>query len=313
MTTLVSLVFAGSSFSVVGASTYNQLIQNWIRDNTPQYLGSYYTLARNGNNSWSSLVRLSGALTADTQTLIIDSANDDNSTIDKAALEAIIRRVWTYNPNIRIIGVSAPSWNAQDTGNDALVSTPTNLTEVNNAKAIFDHYSTSYAAYLDACIAYVAGGGHLNELTTDTVHPSSAVGHPLMASLVEAFLPFSGAQLSGSLPAWLLADAEDFENDPIVRLGTDNDGTTGTWTTTGSRVESTETNATIVFSGTFRSFGGYRVDGGTNVVEADIDGGGYNTISFGHMGYDIGTRGAHTVTLRVPAGGNCEIDEFWAI
>lgn len=311
MTVPLYPTFAGSSFSLAGANQYNTLIRQWAQ---PNYEPHWTTIARNGNNSWSGLVRLSDGLSADTQVFIVDTANDDNTTLDKAALEAIIRRVWTYNPDIRIIGVSAPSWNSQDTSNNAIVTTPTNITEVNNAKAIFDHYSTSYAAYLDAVIALVqAGTRDLDEMTTDDVHPSDTYGYPLMAELVEAFLPSSGAQLSGDLPDYLLADAADFVHDPQILDGSDYDSITGTWTEDGAHMESTEENATIVYSGTFRSFGCYRADVGTNVVEIDIDGGGYSSITFDHAGYDIGSRAAHTVTIRIPAGGNCEIDEFWAI
>lgn len=313
MTGALNLVFAGSSFSVYGTTQYNNLVRQWAQ---PTYDGSYTTLARNGNNTWSNLVRLDGALTADVQTVIIDTANDDNNTMDKAALEAFIRRTWTYNPNIKIVGVSAPSWNAQDTSNNAIVSTPTNLTAVNNAKAIFDYYSTSYAAYLDAVIALVnAGTRDLDEMTTDTVHPSSAYGYPLMAELVEAFLPNGGAQLSGSLPDYLLADAADFVHTPQIINGTDYDSRTGTWADNGTSTSSSEVDATITFNVTCRSFGLYRSDneaGNNGNIEVDIDGGGYNAITADRNGYDIGARAAYTITIKV-TGGTVRIDEFWAI
>jgi hypothetical protein len=312
VTTPVYLIFAGSSFSVVSATSYNQKVRDWFTAQ-PQYLGSYTTLAIGGHNTWSNLVRLSSSLTADTQVVTIDHANDPDDTLANCALEALIRRIWTYNPSIRIIGISSPSWITQDISNNALVSTPTNLTAIGVKKTIFEYYNTSYADYLAAMIALVPGTYNLNDLVNvDTVHPSPT-GYGVMASLVEALLPYGGAALSGSLPDYLYEDTPDFEETPTITLGTDYDSQTGTWSEVGTTIESSTAGSTVVFSGTFRSFGSYRAAGSNSGVDIDIDGGGFNLMTFSQNGYDIGTRAAHVITIRIPVGGNCKIDEFWAI
>lgn len=308
MTDAVNILFCGTSFSVQGTDSYNNYIRQWM---LPIYLSTYATLALNGHNTWSNLVRLSTALTENVRTIILDTASDEDRDIDRGALEAFIRRVWTYNPYIRIIGVSAPSWNGQDTGNDALVSTPTNLTELNQAKVIFDYYNTSYAAYLESCIALVPGTYHLNQLTDDTVHPN-ATGYGIMAGLVEAFLPNLGNSLTGAMPSRLLSYGADFEQTPVITNGTGYDSKTGVWTEDGTKISSVAPDATITFSGTFRSIGCYNSDSNYPDVAVSIDGGAYVTITdFKPGGYDIGVRAAHTVVIKVIT--TCKIDEFWAI
>jgi lysophospholipase L1-like esterase len=312
MTTPLYMIFAGSSFSVLSSISYNQQVRTWLAVNHPELFSSCTTLAIGGHNTWSNLVRVSSALTADTQVFLLDHANDGDNTKDNCALEALIRKMWTYNPNIRIVGISSPSWNTQDTSNDALVATPTNLATTGVKKSIFEYYGVSYADYLAEMIDLVPETYHLNELVADTVHPTET-GYGIMASLVEAFLPSSGAQLSGSLPDYLYADTPDFEETPTIKNGTAYDSKSGTWAEVGTTIESSTAGSTVVYSGTFRSFGKYRASGTDGSVEVDIDGGGFSAKAFYQNGYDIGTRAAHTITVRIPAGGSCKIDEFWTI
>jgi len=312
MTVPLYLIFAGSSFSSLTSISYNQQVRTWLAVNHPELFSSCTTLAIGGHNTWSNLVRLSSYLTADTQVFILDHANDGDNTLLNCSLEALLRRIWTYNPNIRIIGISSPSWLLQDTSNDALVTTPTNLTAIGVKKTIFEYYGVSYADYLAAMIDLVPGTYHLNELVADTVHPTET-GYGIMASLVEAYLPYSGAQLSGSLPALKYADTVDFMETPTIINGTAYDSQTGTWAEVGTTIESSTAGSTVVFSGTFRSFGKYRASGTDGSVEIDVDGGGFSAKTFSQNGYDIGTRAAHTITVRIPAGGSCKIDEFWTI
>ena len=117
----------------------------------------------------------------------------------------------------------------------------------------------------------------------------------------------------GSLPARQEADTADYENTPTNVNGTAYDSKTGTWTESGTQVSSSTEGSTVVYSGTFRFIGCWRIDGGTNTVEIDIDGGGFASRSFYQYPYDLGTQAAHTVSIRIPAGGNCTIDKFWAI
>ena len=311
MTAPVNLVFAGSSFSVWGgdgSNQWNNKVRVWM---PPQYgPKTYTTIARNGRNTWSNLVRLSDVLIAGTQTITIDTANDDDSDGDRGTLEAFIRRIWTYNPNIRLIGISSPSWGGIDTDDDDNVTAPGNLTQLNQAKAIFEHYGVSYAAYLDKCIELVPDTYHLNQLTDDDVHPN-ALGYTYMASLVEAYLPFLGARCTSSLPSRLYAYTEDFEHDPIRIDGTDYDSKTGTWTEASGVMTSSSAGATVTYSGTFRSYGIYDSVGTYATVEVSIDGGAFSSVAVQENGHDIGTRAAHTIIIKVLT--TCQIDEFWAI
>jgi hypothetical protein len=312
MTIPLYMIFAGSSFSSLTSISYNQQVRTWLMINYPELFGNYTTLAIGGHNTWSNLVRLSSSLTANTQVFLLDHANDGDNTLLNCTLEALIRKIWTYNPNIRIIGISSPSWLLQDTSNDALVTTPTNLAAIGVKKSIFEYYGISYADYHARMIELVPEVYHLNQLVADTVHPTET-GYGIMASLVEAFLPDSGAQLSGSFPVYLYAGTPDFEQMPTIKYGTAYDSKTGTWAEVGTTIESSTVGSTVVFSGTFRSFGKYRISGVDGGVEIDIDGGGFSAKTFSQNGYDIGTRAAHTITVRIPAGGSCKIDEFWTI
>jgi hypothetical protein len=311
MTNPVNILFAGSSFSVLSDISYNQQVRNWLV-NQPVYEPIFATVAAGGAKTWYNLMQLSTYLTPSLQTIILDTANDDTANINTGCIEAFIRRVWAYNPSIRIIGMGSPSWNTQDISNDALAPTPTNLAGCNAAKAIFQYYC-SFADYLARIVSLVgAGTYHLNDLVSvDTVHPS-AMGYAQMALLAEVFLPFAGGQAPTVMPARLNAAATDFEQMPIIKNGTAYDSRTGTWADNGTSTSSSTPDSTIAFFGTFRSIGCYRADGTYPNVSVSIDGGDYiDDFAFYANGYDLGARAAHTVTIKVAT--TCKIDEFWAI
>jgi len=305
------ILYAGSSFTASVVS-YSLGVTEWLKETQPQYVIDASNQAEGGAKTWFNLVRLGSYLDADVDVVVIDTANDVTSSItkDAASLEAFIRRVWTYNPAIRIIGVSSPSWNGQDTSNNANAPTPTNLVDLNAAKAIFNYYGVSYAAYLDEVVSLVPGTYDLDDLTDDTVHPN-VTGYAIMAGLVQAHLPLLANNLSGALPARLNAATADFEATPTRKNGTAYDSRTGSWTDAGTVTSSASAGATITYSFNGRSFGIYRADSGYLNVETSIDGGAFFVNGLGQNGYDIGTVAAHTVIIKVLT--TAKIEEFWAI
>jgi hypothetical protein len=157
----INLLFAGSSFSIVSSISYNKAIQSLI-NLQPDLMGSFSTMAVGGAKTWFNLIRLSSYLDVSLQYLFLDTANDDTASDlkDRASLEAFIRRVWQFNPNIIIVLISAPSWNGQDITNDANTPTPTNRISIDAARVIGNYYGVFYAAYLDRIISLVSGGFH---------------------------------------------------------------------------------------------------------------------------------------------------------
>lgn len=207
----------------------------------------------------------------------------------------------------KVIGVVNPAWTATT---DDQINTPANATAMTQHKTVLDAYGVPYVDGYALIQAHVAGGGHITDWFGDTAH-WNATGHAVIAAAIDALLPNSGT-ISTPLPARVYAESADLEYEPVIRLGTDNDGTTGTWTTDGTAVLSSEVGATITFTGTFRHFGIYRTSGAYPTVTATIDGGAPITnFNLYPNGYDSGTRGAHTVVITVTSA--VRIDEFWAI
>lgn len=305
----LSQQFAGTSFTNAFAG-YRPIVQQWQLSNFPQYAFSFSNQSLDGHNSWSNLVRLNTGAS----TFIIDHANDGETAFERAALEAIIRRLWTTNPNTRIIILNSPTWITLDTSDNDVVNTPKNQAVIEQVEALAAHYGIPVVDYWGWCQSVVNGGTYtLVQLTADKVHPT-LLGYQNMALLLQAALPLGGASKPAILPARLY-DNGDYENTPTRKNGNANDGTTGTWTTTGTRIESSSTGATVTFSATCQSFGIYRSDGGTSsAIEVSVDGGAYVDLVLYQNGTPVvAGRGAHTVTLRVKTGGTVRIDEFWAI
>lgn len=308
--TAMTQQFAGTSFTNAFAG-FRPIVQQWQLANYPRYAFTFSNQALDGHNSWSNLVRLNTGA----DVFIIDHANDGETAFERAALEAIIRRLWVVNPNTRIILINAPTWITLDTSDNEVVNAPKNQVVIEEVEALAAHYGIPVVDYWGWCKQVVNGGTYdLVDLTADKVHPTQ-LGHDNLALLLQTLLPSGGARKPSALPVRLYADSELYENEPTRKNGTANDGTTGSWTTTGTRIESNSEGATVTFSATCQSFGIYRSDGGTSSgVEVSIDGGAYANLVLYQNGTAIaGGRGAHTITFRVKSGGSVRIDEFWAI
>lgn len=301
--------FAGSSLTANNTTGYRPKAQAWQLATLPLYAFTFSSQAISGHNTWSNLVRL---VTGD-DLFIFDHANDADTTWNYASLEAMFRRLWTANPNTRIIVVNSPTWITQDMSNNAIVDTPTNKTVIEAVEALAAHYGIPVVDYWGWCQSVVPGTFNLTDLTADTVHPTS-LGYTNMAALLESLLPNGGGAKPGTLPARLY-DNGDYENTPTRTLGNANDGTTGTWATTGTRIESSTAGSTVTFSATCQSFGIYRSDGGSSSgIEASVDGGAYaDLVSYQNGTVIVAGRGAHIIAFRVKAAGTVRIDEFWAV
>ena len=273
----------------------------------PLYAFAFSNQAISGHNSWSNLVQL----VRGDDLFVIDTANDDNVTKDKSSLEALIRRLWAAKPTTRIIFISSPTWFLQDTSNNAIVNTPTNIDSLNAVIALASHYGIPLVDYWGWCKTVVPGTYNLTDLTADTVHPT-ALGYANMAALLEVLLPGGGTAQPNPLPARLY-DNGDYENAPTVKLGTEYDSRSGTWSDNGTEVSSSEVGAIITYSATCQSFGAYRTDAGSNDVQVSIDGGAYANASFYQNGTVIaGGRAAHTIAVKVKSG-TVKVTQFWAI
>jgi hypothetical protein len=146
---------------------------------------------------------------------------------------------------------------------------------------------------------------------TGSVHPSN-LGHAAIADQIEA--EYTNTEYSGDLPTRLTNCAE-FEVTPIIRLGTDNDGETGTWTTAGTGRTSSTADSTITWTGTFRSFGIDNNSVASGVLSWQVDGGTWTNYTLTTTPVLISadyTLGSHTVVIKV-ISGTVRINEFHAI
>jgi hypothetical protein len=312
-------VYAGSSISGSTAPVnYRDLTQDWVRANLITYAPTFTTAAQGGTNTWNHLTRLQAdVLDAAPEVVTFDMANDINRTIDHASMEAFIRRVWTALPDARIAVFLFPR--VTDHNVNASVDNYENAAIMAAVMATCEHYGVTVIDFAAELRRLVNEEGHdLNEYLGDSVHPGDG-GHQLAASMLEAELPVLYAAESmkpETLPARLYAESEDYEYAPTLKNGTDYDGRTGTWSDTGTRTESSETDATITFSATCSTYGIFRNDftsSSNPAVYVSIDGGAYVGVTVTQNGQPItGGRGAHTITFKV-GSGTVRIDEFWAI
>jgi hypothetical protein len=274
-----------------------------------------YTATNNsvsGHNSWASSVRLSTILAANPDLVVLDGANDAGGNFCAKALEATIRRIWAARPTCKIM---AFNWFAvADQNVNANVNSPTNEAAILELEALCAAYGVTLLDYWGTIQQRVNSEGHnLSEYMGDTIHPDSD-GHGEAYALLSPYLPFSGGSKPTSLPSRLYDTNGDYENTPTVKLGTDYDSRSGTWSNNGTEIISSEAGAIVRFSATCQSIGCFRTDGGTNTVEISIDGGAYTAMNFYPNGVEIagGVRAAHTIDVKV-VSGTVKVTQFWAI
>jgi hypothetical protein len=309
--TAVSQQFAGTSFTASNPG-YRGRVQDWQHINLPAYVLTYSLLALGGHGTWSNLVRLPDEAY---DAVIMDTAGDGDGNHWYKSLEAFFRRHYAKNPNTRILMMQSPNWSGLDIDNDDTVHIPVNAPAQNSIGLLAAHYNIDVVPYWEWCKEVVdAGTYHLNQLTLDTIHPST-VGFQQMELMLRDYLPLGQKPPFIPLPARLY-DCEDYEQTPARILGTAYDSRTGTgWSDNGTQVSSSTAGDTITYTATCTSIGIYQtVDTNSMNCEVSVDGGTYRSMYLRVFGEElIEGRGAHTITIRLKAGGSIFIDEFWAI
>ena len=61
------------------------------------------------------------------------------------------------------------------------------------------------------------------------------------------------------------------------------------------------------------SFGDWRSDYKPNEVEISLNDGPFESMSFQQNGYPMYSDIYHTITIRIPEGGNVKIEEVWLL
>jgi lysophospholipase L1-like esterase len=300
--------------SITANFIYVNTTNDYIRTHSPfPSLLSTVNAGIGGSTSWYALASQLEVITANSPDAVCVefAVNDAFTEFYAKTAEALIRRIRTVLPLARIVFI------AFTRVGDPAVDDATNLNQDihDRWKALCNLYGVAFVSFADALVSAVAGGEHVATYMTDTLHPT-ATGHALAATVLEATM--ASAVNGGTMPVLpaRLYDCADFENAPIVRNGTDNEGETGTWTTvsTTSR-RSTVANSTISWTGTFVSCGIQTVDG---VISWQIDGGAWTQLDLTNYGPGIEltttalVRGVHTLTIRVDSG-TVQIDRFLSV
>lgn len=301
-----SIGWAGSSNTANGTTGYRPLTQDALNHKFKfaEYTCAFVNIAQSGWATFPNLVNFSQL--SGTEVILFDQSNDGSD--DYPEVEAFVRKCITQGK--RLIAIILPAWTDADL-NNGQVANPANLIAIQNQRIICANYGVVTIDFLDFCIANVPGIYDLNQLYTDTAHPSPAIGMPILEGMIEPYMVVGGG-ISIPGAARVYADSADYENDPDIQLGTEYVSKTGTWTISGTNISSSEAGATITYTFTGRKFGIWNAIPSYPTVTIVIDGGApINNFSLYVNGYDIGTDSIHTVIITVTT--SVRIDEFWAI
>jgi hypothetical protein len=293
---------------------YAELMKNWFIANYPQYQVTRMSQALGGNWPWSNLVRYPANLGSINCDLVLCDVRPTNTGRELLAAEALIRRIYTDNPTARII---SPIFPANQDGDPTTVDAK--LANEIAGETLCTAYDIVMVDYRQAVIDAIAEGANISTYMADIIHPTTA-GRYLCYEMVRDYLIAHPSWMLSPgnhsvLPPRVNAGSADYENEPVRIVGTGRDAVTGTWTATGTRIESNETGATITFHATCQSFGLYTPGTYNTVADVQVDGGDWLTdCTIGYNGFDGDLiRGPHTFVVRVRAGVPLRVDEFWAI
>lgn len=299
----------GSAASAT-ANIYHQLVASWLRS---RYVTKNIIMTNAGVSATGStygLIRLQNdVIGLNPELVIIEFAvNDHDTSYEKAAAEALIRRLRTDLPSAKLAAVFFL------TVGSASINDPTNVSDavLQNWKTLCELYSIPYADFAAEVLRAVNASEHIvGDYMNDIVHPKD-LGHSTAATLLENVMPtlFAGAQVGGALPSRIY-DNGDYENTPTIRDGIDNDGETGTgWMTSsdGTSRESSTADDTLTYTGTFQMIiRDFQIGGSNGIVATKVDNEAWFNINLASDGSNyrthwIGTRGAHTVIFKVVSG-----------
>jgi lysophospholipase L1-like esterase len=193
------------------AHKYRNLVHAWLQSTYVNGFPRVAWSAIGGSHSFQNLFRLDALIAQHPRLIIIDSAvNDDNSTASRGCAEIVIRRLRTYLPNTKLLGLL----NIRVADPDIDDPTNVNQTQHDDWVDLLTYYSIPYADFAAEVQAKVPGTHPLNWYLADTVHPTDN-GHATIATLIEAqlssFLPPTGA-----LPDYLRYYSVDFNYPPQI-------------------------------------------------------------------------------------------------
>ena len=306
----MNVVFCGSSITNATGG-FRDCISNWLQWTYRDTTWNFYNASQSGMTTWNNLYRMQAAVLDRAPDLVLlDNANDDVGNIGQKAVEAFARRIWGSYPECKI--VFAKVFNVSSPYDNSAVDTPLNSGQQAEFTAIAEHYGIPIVPFYDRIKALVNGSNELCWYLTDIVHPT-AMGHGELSGLLEDTLCaqfLANQQSPATLPARLY-DNGDYEQAAQGINGTGYSAITGTWSTNGTTISSSEAGATVTYTVTCRTFGRAESDG---TVQASVNGSAYGNVTFTAQGssYAIYTRAAHAVTIKV-ISGTVTISKFWSI
>lgn len=310
----VTTAFAGSSVTYA-ASGYRVMVQDWQRLRWPGYDFTLLGEAVSGANTWNNLIRLPEIAAQSPRVIVWDHANDNTQDLDKYSQEAFIRRAWSLSPQTNLAIVLIASVTNPD--DNESITTPVNIDTIEQQRAIAAYYGVPVIDFVARLQELVGEGNDLSTYLSDTVHPTTE-GHAVLAEMIEDLYPTlldGPRQYNGVLPAALYDVDGEYQRDPIIRDGSDHDGTTGTWTIeNGTTMVSSEVGATITYTGvTCFSVGIMRPEGHSQpFIEISVDGGMWNNGGPMLNGRIVGSYALHTITFRV-LSGTVKIERLFAL
>lgn len=294
------------------------MLRDLIAENNPQYVMDLTDQSQSGNWCWSNLVRYPDELGAASGVLLVmcDARSVGQLPRESKAMEALFRKVRGDFPNAAIVAAIYPEKeNLSDTTVMALTS------ELQDDQTLAAAYGVHLVDYRQFVIDDVAGGEPLTTYIAadELVHPTTYGKETLVDMIYNAAI--AGVWLTGeshgALPSAIYDTDGYYTNTTPQRiLGNANDGTTGTWTTTDTRIESSEAGATVTFIVTCRSFGLYSAGTTNTYCDVKIDDGAWQEnvyITQNGQYFDDLSDAEHTIVIRVRTGVAIRIDEFWAI
>lgn len=320
------IAFVGGSITLGGTTPYWRTI---VRDYLcRQYMDLSISLNNvygNGYSPATHLIRYAEII-ASTPTLIfldlaVNSSTDDFS---KETREALIRKLRADLPSATIAFVSFPTWV------NSSATSPNNSATIALISTLAAYYLCADIDIQSAMLASLAGAavGTSGWYTgADYTHPDGE-GNTFAAGVIDAAMTRShilgtATPLTGSIGDYArLYDSAKYEATLINRVGTDNNGETGTWSTVNTTERrSSVATSTISWTATCSMIGiNIQTGSGTGSLRWRVDGGSWTTINCitqpnatSQITYLTNfATGSHTLDVEV-VSGTITMKNFYAI
>jgi hypothetical protein len=299
-------------------------LSQWLDFHFPRKAYTHHIAGIGGTDSWVGLTRLQAdVIDHDPELVTVDFAVND-STLDSAgsradgfapAAEALIRRLRVGLPGAKLYGF--------------IFTWPNDYTHMDAGRRaardkwleLIDRYGLTLLGF-DTWLEALMGAGYDDTdvqvyFPDGNVHPNDG-GYLQITALAKTEMESIHDEWTGSLPERFYAEAEDYEAEPILRNGVDNDGETGAgWSTVGTARQNGTAGDTITRAGTFCSFGYDCLGSPAGVMAWSLDGGAFTNITVTGAAPSVAEvtnfeRGEHTVTFKI-ISGTVRINRFLAI